>query len=460
MRPRALTALTRFGLGPRPGDYDAIKADPVEYVRAQCFRPESALITADLGSTAQIGGTYRDMDETFKVTRKAEAAKGATDADRAEADRARSTRRDFIQASYLGEVEARFDHAVATNDPFIERLVLFWSDHFTIEIASSPVVRVLAGNFEREAIRPYVLGYFSDMLAAATTHPAMLIYLDNWRSVGPNSRIGRRRGTASVNENLARELLELHTLGVNGGYTQEDVIALAETLTGWTGGVSRGAGNSLFDMRRHETGPRTILGKTYQSRGQLQLQEVLPDLATHASTARHIATKMAKYFVSDNAPEALIEELTDTFMVTGGDLREMALVLVESDHGWAGEPSKTVPPYDFMVGAVRATNAEIDDPRRIVNAARALAQLVWGPPSPAGWPSEDDAFLGGDALLERIDFARELARRDAKIGRAQDLAKALMGDALDPFVAEAVDRAEDQQQALVLLLMSPVFHRR
>ena len=413
-----------------------------------------------LGSLAEIGGAFRDADETFKQTRRAEMEEGATDAVRAAADDARAARRDLLLSTYRGEVLARFNHAVSTNDPFIERLVLFWSDHFTVEADSMPAVRVLVGNFEREAIRPNVLGYFSDMLAAATTHPAMLIYLDNWRSIGPNSRIGRRRRIPAVNENLARELLELHTLGVAGGYTQQDVIALAETLTGWTGGVARGSGNAAFDDRRHEFGPRTILGKTYMSRGQEQLLEVLPDLAIHPATARHIATKMARYFVSDNAPEALIEELTDTFLVTGGDLREMALVLVESEHAWTGETSKTVPPYDFMVETIRATRAQIQDPRHVLNATRALAQQVWSPPSPAGWPTEDDAFLGGDSLLERIDFSRTVAQRFARVGRTQDLAKSLFGDALDPFVAEAIDRAEDQQQALVLLLMSPVFHRR
>ena len=451
--------MTRFGLGPKPGDYAAIKSDPVEYVRAQCFRPESAMISG-LGTLSELGGAYRDADDAFKRTRKAEAQKDASADVREEADMARQTRRELILSSYRGEAQARFEHGVGTDDPFIERLVLFWSDHFTVEADSSPVVRVLAGNFEREAIRPHVLGYFSDMLAAATTHPAMLVYLDNWRSVGPNSKIGRRRRTPSVNENLARELLELHTLGVTGGYTQQDVIALAETLTGWTGGVARGSGNVMFDDRRHEYGPRTILGKTYTSRGQQQLEEVLPDLASHPSTARHIATKMAQHFVSDSAPQALIDELTDAFLVTGGDLREMALVLVESEHAWAGNASKTVPPYDYMVGAVRATGARIEDPRRVLTAASALAQQIWSPPSPAGWPSDDNAFLGGDSLLERIDFARELARRYARVNRTQDLAQSLFGDALDPFVAEAVDRAEDQQQALVLLLMSPVFHRR
>lgn len=460
-RPRALTALTRFGLGPRPNDFAAIKSDPVDYVLQQCYRPASALITRDvLMGRPALGEGFARLDAEFRRTRRAEGQPDATDAIREMAQEARLERRHWIRDVYLNEIAARFEHGVATDDPFVERLVLFWSNHFAIETRKGAQLRFLAGNYEREAIRPNVLGYFSDMLVATTTHSAMLMYLDNIRSVGPNSRVGRRRGKVAVTENLAREVLELHTMGATGGYTQDDVIALANTLTGWTGGIGRGAGDDHFDERRHEYGPRTILGKTYTTEGPDQLLEVLPDLAAHPSTARHIAIKMAQHFVADGAPDALVDELTATFLDTDGDLREMALVLLESDLAWQGDPVKTVPPYDFMVGAMRATGGHFRRQAEVVSTARDLAQDVWSPPSPAGWPSEDSAFLGGDSLLERVDFARAVAQRYASVDSAQTLATALFGDALDPFVKEAVDRAEDQDQALVLLLMSPAFHRR
>jgi len=460
IRPRALTALTRFGLGPRPGEISEIAHDPLGYVYEQCRRPEAAMLTSfDLPDRAALREVYIELQGDLRETRRKAKAAGATEADQ-EANRAAiAARRDFARGVSDREVAARFTHGVRTDDPFVERLVLFWSDHFTVERDRLPV-RMLLGNFERDAIRPHVLGYFEDMLAAAVTHPAMLLYLDNTRSVGPNSAVGRRRGTTSVNENLAREVLELHTLGAGGGYTQDDVIALAETLTGWLGGFERQGNGAIFNERIHEFGPRTILGKTYEVEGPAQLEAVLPDLARHPSTARNVATKFAGHFVADGAPEALVDELTDAFLVTGGDLRELAMVLVESDHAWAGEPAKTVPPYDFMVAAIRATNSEIPPRPFISRSARDLAQHIWNPPSPAGWPDDDRAFLGGDALLERIDFCRQIARRFARVDRVQDLARDLFGDALDPFVAEAVDRAEDQQQALVLLLMSPAFHRR
>ena len=460
MRPRALTALTRFGLAPRPGEIALIADDPVGFVKEQCMAPEAAMLTQpNLESRIALRQQYVGLDNELRRIRR-EARKSGVSLDRDAEQAARIERRQFAFAALNKEIAARFDHGVRTDSPFVERLVLFWSNHFAINRKSGLANATLMGNFEREAIRPYVLGYFEDMLAASTTHPAMLNYLDNTKNIGPNSTIGRRRNRKSVNENLARELLELHTLGAGGGYTQADVVALAETLTGWMGGFEGDGAGASFSERFHEFGPRTILGTNYPEEGAGQLEMVLADLAIHPSTARHIAAKFARHFVGDQASDTLIAELEDAFLVTGGDLRELALVLLESDEAWSGEPAKTVPPYDFMVGAMRATNAKLPDVRFISRTTMDLAQPIWQPPSPAGWPDDDGAFLGGDSLLERIDFCRLLASRFARVDRAQDLARALFGAALDPFVAEAVDRAEDQRQALVLVLMSPPFHRR
>ncbi|MEO1103708.1 MAG: DUF1800 family protein, partial [Pseudomonadota bacterium] len=217
---------------------------------------------------------------------------------------------------------------------------------------------------------------------------------------------------------------------------------------------------AIFQPRFHEFGPRTILGKTYKVEGAEQLEAVLPDLAAHPSTARNIAEKFARHFVSDKVSEALVAELTDAFLETGGDLRELALTLLESDHAWGGEPSKTVPPYEFMVASMRATQSRIPPPNFLLRTTGSLAQGLWNPPSPAGWPSADTAFLGGDSLLERVDYARQLAARFVNVDSVPRLAEDLFGEALDPFVMEAIERAEDKNQALVLLLMSPAFHRR
>lgn len=459
MRPKPLTALTRFGLGPRPGDILAAAADPVEYVRAQCYRPEAALLTAP-GLLSQ--NEIRDLYVRVQ-TPVLEARNAARDADDEEPgmrlEAARLARRDEIQDVMHGEAAARFEHGVLTPDAFVERLVLFWSNHFAIDRTRDVALRFLTGLFEREAIRPYVLGHFGDMLAAAVTHPAMLMYLDNHTSIGPNSRAGRRSGKG-INENLAREVLELHTLGAGGGYTQADVVALAETLTGWHGGVHPRRRVPTFLRNRHEPGFRTILGTTYPASGAEQIFEVLEDLAVHPSTARHLAGKFARHFVGDDAPGSLIEALADRYLVSGGDLRALALALVESDVAWSREPTKTVPPYDFVVATGRALGVRGIPGNFIQKATRDLAQEIWAPPSPAGWPDGDNASLGGDSLLERIDYAKVMAQRYSSVGDVRQHARALFGDTLDPFVEEAVARAEDRVQAMVLLVMSPAFQRR
>lgn len=459
MRPRALTALTRFGLGPRPGEIRAIGGDPVGFLREQLQTPDAAIVNDPaLLDSETLRKRYMSVRNTYREARVA-LRDGATEAEKAAEEAANDGNRTLVRSVAGPEVEARFNHAVATDAALVERLVMFWSNHFSVEARNGYPVRVTAGNYEREAIRPHVLGFFEDMLAATTTHPAMLFYLDNGRSVGPNSPLGRRRGVTSANENLARELMELHTLGAGGGYTQDDVVELAKAMTGWMGGFHPSGNGLIYQKRVHEPGARTVLGKTYPASGQMQLREIIPDLARHPSTARHIAGKFARHFVADSVPDALIDTLSDTFTDTGGDLRAMTLALIDADVAWDGEPKKTVPPYDFMVAVARATTATLPG-AFIRRSARDLAQEVWMPPSPAGWPDDDGAFLGGDALLERVDFARQVARRFSTAGRADLLASELFGDTLDPFVKEAVDRAEDQNQGLVLLLMSPPFHRR
>lgn len=461
MRPRELTALTRFGLGPRPGEIDRAAADPLTYVRDQCFEGPSALIQdARLPDRETLRRRFRELQGGVAMANRAVRTEPGEE-NEAEKRMAQLARRDFARDLRIAEVGARYQHGVGTANPFVERLVLFWSNHFAINVRQGARLQFTAGLFEREAIRPNVLGYFSDMLAASTTHPAMLAYLDNLRSIGPNSRYGLRSGgRASINENLAREVLELHTLGVDGGYTQDDVEALAYTLTGWTGGFHPVRDDPVFLKNWHEPGPRTILGQTYYEEGAAQLEAVLFDLATHPSTARNIGTELARHFVGDEAPKALIERLTDAFMVSGGDLREVTLALVDSEDAWIGDVRKTVPPYDFMVACGRALDAtEIPD-RLVFRSARDLAQETWAPPSPAGWPDDDGAFLGGDSLLERVDFAQQMAVRFGRVPDVIEHARRLFGATLDPYVEEAMSRAESKEQGLVLLLMSPALQRR
>lgn len=457
----ALTALKRFGLGPRFGELATIAADPRGFVLSQLDMPEALEIKARLPTTSE---AWQELWE-FRAKRKRAAqmvGKPEPGEGRAGEDSAMAIEMPERPQTYPAEVLARLRQALATEAPFLERLTGFWANHFCVSTKRSGVLRNIAGAYEREAIRPHVLGRFRDMLQAVVHHPAMLAYLDNSASIGPNSPAGRRR-QKGLNENLAREILELHTLGVNGGYTQADVTNFARALTGWSvhGSKSPQAGTFRFVRRAHEPGSFTILGREYDQRGMAQAEAVLDDLASHPSTARHIARKLAVHFVGESAPEELVDHLASTFQETDGNLVALARALVEFDEAWAAEPAKLLPPYDLMVAVHRAVRLDPDD-RLVLRTLASLGQPMWGVESPAGWPDEDNAWAAPDAMLERIDWASKVAA--AAVGRVAghvvELARDLLGNTLSEFAQEAIERAESREQALVLLFLSPEFQRR
>lgn len=477
-RSDSLVALTRFGLGPWPGQVAAITSDPRGFVLDQLTDPGAALIlTPPMPGTEEVRTRLAALQMRRRNARRmanrrrrrgddmddaAEADDDGTDADmgagmdgdmdgkRMDPDAAF---RNFARTTYRNEVAARFEHGVETPAPFVERLVLFWSNHFSVAVVAGPI-RILAGVYERDAIRPHVLGRFEDMLRAAVLHPAMLFYLDNNRSFGPDSRVGRRAGRG-INENLAREVLELHTLGVDGGYTQNDVIEFAYALTGWTGGITR---PRMFLGNRHQPGARTLLGRHYRRGGRRQIEPILTDLARHPSTARHIARKLARHFVSDTPPEALTARLEATFRDTDGDLGELARVLAGSDAVWTAPQKKVVPPYDFVVATARATGWRLPTDF-LVRSLNVLGQPAWRAPSPAGWPDGDDAWTGGDEMLERLDWVMRAVEQFPLETEPAALAAQLLGE-VDPNLRTTIARAESREQAIALMLMSPWWQRR
>lgn len=464
MRPYSLTAVTRFGLGPRPGDVAEAAADPKAFVLAQLLRPEATFISAE-GLMAQPELAERYLDVSARASEARDAFKrGEIDQD--ELTAAYRNRGQVTSETFLSEALARYNHGVVTDFPLLERLVLFWANHFSVQMDKSSLLRMTAGNFERETIRPHVLGFFSDMLWAAVTHPSMLEYLDNTRSIGPTSlaaeRIRRRNPgkNPDINENLGREVLELHTLGVGGGYTQADVREMAFVLTGWGSSEYHPNKRGHYTQSFHEPGERTILGVRYPQGDQEQLAAVLKDLAVHPATARHLSGKLARSFIRDGVTEALIDRLADRYLETGGDLTELTLALLDEDEAWTTPPAKAVPPYDFVVSVGRALSATYDRGRAVGGASAALGQTIWGAQSPAGYPMDDNAFLGGDAFLERIDYARAATRRFGQRVDPRRLADDLFGATLDPYARDAIRRAESAQQGLVILLMSPQLHRR
>jgi uncharacterized protein (DUF1800 family) len=368
-----------------------------------------------------------------------------------------------IQKTFRAEALARLQRAVQAECGITERLVAFWSNHFCISASKGELARMWAGAFEREAIRPHVLGRFADMLKAVEQHPAMLFFLDNQQSLGPDSRAGlnRKRG---LNENLAREIMELHTLGVGGGYTQDDVTSLARIITGWTfvgrQGKLGAPGSFVFNANAHQPGPQQLLGKTYQDNGVAQGEAALADIARHPSTAKFIATKFVRHFVADDPPPALVAQLEGVFRKTDGDLKAMTLALVDADAAWSAPMSKIRNPYEFLVAGGRLLARVPEDPGPYLNALNALGQPLWTPAGPNGFADTNAAWAAPEGMKLRLDISAQLASRIGNTIDPRELLDEVAADAASAETRRAVERAETRQQALALLLMSPEFQRR
>jgi len=471
-KAEAALALSRFGLGPRTGSIAAIASDPRGALIAELDRPGAGRITnAELmsgGAAARAAFAFqlaqRELRRAAKSAPK-EAPKDAKDA-AGEASRpagpapARPNVGMAPQQIYLDEAKVRLTAALDADIGFVERLTWFWSNHFCVS-ADKAGVRPIAGAFEREAIRSNVLGRFVDMLRAVETHPAMLLYLDNARSIGPSSQAGKNRGRG-LNENLAREILELHTLGVRTVYTQDDVTSFAKVITGWSivnpvRDPERG-GEFTFDPRMHEPGTQTVISQAYADAGFDQGRRVLADLARHPATAAHVAHKLARHFIADDPALVLIERLAKRFRDTEGDLKEMAKALVTAPEAWATPRSKLKRPIEWIVGALRATGASVTDIRPVMQAQSLLGEPLWRPPAPNGFADDDATWL--DGLSQRLDVANQVALR---IAPAAD-PTAVFEEALAPIASaetrRTIARAESRSQALALLLMAPEFQRR
>jgi uncharacterized protein (DUF1800 family) len=481
-KAEAALALYRFGLGPRAGSIAAIASDPRGALIAELDRPKAGqIIDADLmssGAALRAAFAFRQArreeqraagktaPKGAKGAKAAKAAKGAMDSGAAmdqQPGRQAGARPGVgvaPQQIYLAEAKARLDAALAAEIGFVERLAWFWSNHFCVS-ADKGGVRPIAGAFEREAIRAHVLGRFADMLQAVEAHPAMLIYLDNARSIGPGSQAGRNRGRG-LNENLAREILELHTLGVRTVYTQDDVTSFAKVITGWTVIPMRQdpvrGGEFTFNPRMHEPGTQTVVGKAYADAGFEQGRRVLADLARHPETAKHVAQKLARHFVADDPALSLIEKLAKRFQETEGNLKEVAKALVTAPEAWSTPRNKLKRPAEWIVAALRATGATPPDVRPVVQAQNMLGEPLWRPPAPNGFADNDATWL--DGLSQRLDVANQVARR---IASGTD-PSAVFEQALAPIASaetrRTIARAESRPQALALLLMSPEFQRR
>ena len=524
----ALVALNRFGFGARggaSGDLVNAASDPRGFVKAELARPNGVLLEAPgLQTTPQLGQAVFAYQDEVKQAREAaarETAKaGAPTEPPPPAEQRPAPRRNLslnaaatdiagsmaetkpadskpadskpadpmakpdtmqpnpaappaakpapqplnvIQKTFRAEALARLQRATLAECGFTERLVVFWSNHFCISASKGELARIWAGSFEREAIRPHVLGRFADMLKAVEQHPAMLFFLDNQQSLGPDSRAGQNR-KRGLNENLAREIMELHTLGVGGGYTQEDVTSLARIITGWTFGGRQGQlgapGAFVFNANAHQPGPQMLLGRTYEPTGLAQGEAALADIARHPATANFIATKFVRHFVADDPPPALVARLREVFVRTDGDLKALATALVESDEAWQAPLTKMRSPYEFLVASGRLLARVPEDPGAYLNSLNLLGQPLWSPAGPNGFPDTAAAWAAPEGLKLRLDIAAQLGARLGPNIDPLDLLEFAAADAASTETRRTIERAESRQQALALLLMSPEMQRR
>lgn len=447
-------ALNKFGLGARP-ELD-VPADPRRWLLAQFDRYDS------------LPAAWREQPNTLALLDKWLAQQRA--ARQAEDGLRSGVREAYLRnarADYVAAVGARTRSALVSSTPFVERLVHFWSNHFAVSVDKLLVVG-LAGAFEADAIRPHVLGRFEDLLLSVVRHPAMLLYLDQAQSVGPSSpgaRSGRvRRQGGGLNENLAREILELHSLGVRSGYTQEDVTEFARALTGWTLPADDNAGGATSSFRfvpaLHEPGARTVLGRTYADQGEQQARAIIHDLVAAPATARHLALKLARHFVSDDPPAALVQRLAETFAQTGGDLSAVYRELVSSPEAWMPGQAKFKSPWDWAVSSLRALGQTDIPAQQAANLLTQLGQPVWRPGSPAGYGDALATWAAPDALLRRVDMAQRLAARAGPAVDARALAPRVLSGTLSEQTSGAIARAASNGMGLALLLVAPEFLRR
>jgi uncharacterized protein (DUF1800 family) len=473
----AVLALNRFGMGPKPGSVAAIASDPRGALLAELERFPAELPAASaLPSSTK---AFRAVNEAnAKRQAKATLAKKAQDeakkvamagamaptADGGEGgmEMMQKTALDSVpdpgRPIYLDEAKVRIEAALNADIGLTERLVWFWSNHFCI---SADKIRSMSGAYEREAIRPHVLGRFVDLLLAAEGHPAMLYYLDNVMSIGPSSIAGINR-SRGLNENLARETMELHTLGVRSGYSQDDVISFAKILTGWTwlppvDNPDHG-GEFVFNPRLHEPGAQKVMDKVYAQEGVEQGRAVLRDLAANPATATHVATKLARTFVADTPPPTLVERMAKAFRDSEGNIKDVASAMVTSPESWSEPPTKLKRPSEWVVGIVRAAGLTQIDPTRYTDGQVLLGEPLWRPSSPKGFPDDEASWI--DGMGRRLDIANAFAERIADRADPGAIIDGVLGGTVAPEVMQAVGRAESRQQALALLFMSADFQRR
>lgn len=515
-RREGAIAVHRFGMGARPGELARVARDPEKWLLDQISAEQRLPPQFDgFPDTAAyyVGYVERYRERGAWLREQKQFSEDSKDYNQL----ARLIQRQsgsfaaYYREAWMLEFAARFNVAATTPTPFRERLIRFWSNHLVVPVAKQPVL-LYVGSYEREVIRPHIAGRFADMLKASAQHPGMLIFLDNDKSVGPDSRFGKKNDVG-LNENLAREILELHTLGVDGGYSQDDVIALAKGISGWTiaraGLNETSPGTFRFREDMHQPGPVTLLGKTYREDGVARGERMLDDLAHHPATARFLATKLARHFVEDQPPEQLVSHLARVYLENDTDLGAMTRALVARPEAWGKIYSKLRQPEDYVTTVMRALDLNLLDPEikppgvydfetfdpqnrrygflydnrenfptpeqiseypryaqvgieiaRMFNLIMDMGQQPMAAPGPQGWYDRTSDWSGADSIMKRIEFGVTMAQRSADQVEPGELVEETLGPIAGEALRTSVSRAADKAQGLALVLTSPQFQRR
>ena len=430
MDSRLAHATVRFGLGRRGNE--TLPDDAIGWLHTQIFSPDPIRFDGMLTSSQCLEAWRLDSTQPLLG------------------------QRPRINQILDREKQAALNAALTTSSPFRERLVWFWANHFTVSLARLEVIPTI-GAFVREAIRPHVTGRFGDMLLAVMRHPAMLLYLDNAGSVGPKSAYAVQSGEG-LNENLGRECLELHTVGVVGGYTQADVTSFSNIITGWTVDFGAVQPDFAFNPGTHEPGEKTVMGRTFPE-GEQAGVDALAWLANHRSSHVFLATKLVRHFVADNPLPADIERIAAVFQRTQGDLAAVAVALTELPGCWA-PLSKLRTPAEYVVAAGRALRLTTETAPNLAAVMAGLGQPLWTAPLPNGWPDRASSWAGPESLLRRAEWSANLVAKAGEDFEPLELADTVLGPLLRSQTREQITEAGSRRVALTLLMTSPEFQRR
>jgi uncharacterized protein (DUF1800 family) len=409
VNPKVVHLLNRLSLGIRPGEIEQVRQLGVDRYIQQQLNPDSiaepAILTDRLGKLDTINLSPAELFQRYNPNRKIDIQSPIPDDKKILQQQARQVTNQAI--------EARLWRSIYSQRQLNEVMVDFWYNHFNVH-SEKGIDKLWVGAYEQQALRPHALGNFRDLLGATARHPAMLFYLDNWRNSVPNSSQSRKN--EGINENYARELMELHTLGVDGGYKQSDVLALAKIFTGWgfkQAGQKVPDGYSFyFNRNRHESSNKIFLNKTITGAGIEEGEQALDLLAKHPSTARQISFKLAQYFVADNPPKSLVNKLAKRFTATNGNIKLVLGTLFQSPEFWDtkyyGTKFKT--PYQYAISSIRSTGTELTNPKVLNDFLKQQGMPLYGCPTPNGYKNTQEAWLNPDSLTRRINYATNLAK--------------------------------------------------